>query len=81
MSDANSWLQAANGRAVGGFLLTELAFPPLQFSGFIIHQTDFKRLLLADEMASPPPKREGAENQVPSAAEGLDWWSELPHRE
>ena len=37
-----------------------------------IHHIGSKRLLLADEMASPPPNKAGAVNQVPSAADGLD---------
>lgn len=42
-----------------------------------IHHIGSKRLLLADEMTN----KAGAVNQVPSAANGLDLWSELAYRE
>lgn len=57
----------------GGFLLTDWAFPPFDFwDSSYIHHVDFKRLLITDEMACSPPNTEGALNQVPTAADGLD---------
>lgn len=42
---------------------------------------DFKSPFLAAETASPPASKKGALNQVPIAADGLDWWAGLVYRE